>query len=126
MAPPLETAVDRWHAAVNGGDPADAEAAVSDPVVVLGPKGAGPIGPADFADWVARSGIKLAPRSWHPVGDRFMVVEQDATWPESTGPTRVATVFRSTGHRVSAALRMPDLRAALELAHLCHALAETG
>ena len=37
-------------------------ARVGDPVVVFGPKGAGPISPADFADWVARSGIRLRPR----------------------------------------------------------------
>jgi hypothetical protein len=125
MEPALEAAVNRWPAAVNDGDPAAAEAAVSDPIVVLGPKGAGPIGPAAFAEWVARSGIRLVPRSWHPVSHRLMVVEQDATWPESTAPTRVATVFRTTGDRVSAALRLPDLRAALELAHICRELAAT-
>ncbi|MFC3996937.1 hypothetical protein ACFOVU_13485 [Nocardiopsis sediminis] len=125
MEPSLESAVNQWHAAVNDGHPARTEAAVSDPIVVLGPKGAGPISPADFADWVTRSGITLTPRTWHPISDRLMVVEQDAAWPQSTGPTRVATVFRATGDRVSAALRLPDLHSALELAYICREMAAT-
>lgn len=72
-----------------------------------------------------RSGIKLIPRSWHPVSERLMVVEEDATWPESTGPTRVATVFRTSGGKVTAALRLPDLKAALELAYICREMAAT-
>ena len=123
METKLESAINAWHEAVNNGDPAQAAAAVSDPIVVLGPKGAGPISPADFADWVERSGIKLVARSWHPVSDRLMVVEQDATWPESAGPTRVATVFRVTGSKISAALRLPNLRSALELAFICREMA---
>ncbi|HWD78425.1 MAG TPA: hypothetical protein VG497_06080, partial [Kribbella sp.] len=98
---------------------------VSDPVVVLGPKGAGPITPDGFADWVERSGIKLMPRSWHPISDGMMVVEEDATWPDTPRPTRVATVFRVTGDKVSAALRLPDLKQALELAYICRELAAT-
>jgi hypothetical protein len=123
METKLESAINRWHVAVNAGDPTQAAAAVSDPVVVLGPKGAGPISPADFAGWVERSGIKLVARSWHPVSDRLMVVEQDASWPESPGPTRVATVFRVTGAKISAALRLPDLSSALELAFICREMA---
>lgn len=121
----LEYAINQWHKAVNAGDLENAAAAVSDPVVVLGPKGAGPITPDGFADWVTRSGIKLMPRSWHPISDRLMVVEQDATWPENTKPTRVATVFRVRGDRVSAALRLPDLRSALDLAFICREMAAT-
>ncbi|MFD4828624.1 hypothetical protein ACFWPV_02030 [Streptomyces uncialis] len=121
----LRTAVDRWHAAVNAHVPARVEATVSDPVVVMGPRGAGPISPAEFADWAARSGIELVPRSWHPVSDRLMVVEEDATWPGSKEPVRVATVFRSTGDRVSAALRLADLGSALELASICREMAAT-
>lgn len=125
MEPTLESAINRWHAAVNDGDLTRAEASVSDPIVVLGPKGAGPITSSAFADWVARSGIKLIPRSWHPISDRLMVVEQDATWPANQNPTRVATVFRVTGDVVSAALRLPDLRSALDLAYICRELAAT-
>lgn len=121
----LESAINRWHAAVDDGDPAEAEAAVSDPIVVLGPKGAGPISPVEFADWVTRSGIKLIPRSWHPVSDRLMVVEEDATWLQGRGSTRVATVFRINGDLVSAALRLPDLKSALELAYICREMAAT-
>ncbi|PRX44919.1 hypothetical protein B0I33_11017 [Prauserella shujinwangii] len=125
MGSALEDAVNRWHATVNEGDLARAKEAVSDPVVVLGPKGAGPISPEQFAGWVDRSGITLVPRAWHPISDRLMVVEEDATWPGSTGPACVATVFRVTGRKVSAVLRLPDLTSALELAHLCRELAAT-
>ncbi|GAA2788974.1 hypothetical protein [Kribbella solani] len=121
----LEGAINRWHERVNEGDLQAVQEVVSDPVVVLGPKGAGPITPAGFAEWVERSGIRLVPRSWHPISARLMVVEQDASWPESAAPTRVATLFRASGDKVSAALRLPDLRSALELAYICRELAAT-
>jgi hypothetical protein len=54
-----------------------------------------------------------------------MVVEEDATWPESKSPTRVATVFRVAGQKVTAALRLPDLKSALELACVCREMAAT-
>ncbi|MEU3622999.1 hypothetical protein [Amycolatopsis coloradensis] len=117
--------INEWHARVNAGDPQRSATAVGDPVVVLGPKGAGPITPAQFADWVERSGIKLTPRSWHPISERLMVVEEDATWPESAKPTRVATVYRASDGKVTAALRLPDLKAALELAYICREMAAT-
>lgn len=125
MEPNLEEAINEWHASVNGGDLQRSARAVGDPIVVLGPKGAGPITPAQFAEWVERSGIKLIPRSWHPVSERLMVVEEDATWPENADFTRVATVFRATAGKVTAALRLPDLKAALELAYICHEMAAT-
>ncbi|MBG0563718.1 hypothetical protein [Actinoplanes aureus] len=121
----LEAAINEWHASVNSADPERSARAVGDPIAVLGPKGAGPISPEEFAGWVERSGIKLVPRSWHPVSERLMVVEEDATWPESTSPTRVATVFRVTGEKVTASLRLPDLRSALELAYICREMAAT-
>ncbi|MCT1549632.1 hypothetical protein [Brevibacterium casei] len=123
MEPNLEEAINEWHASVNDGDLQRSARAVGDPVVVLGPKGAGPITPAQFAKWVERSGIKLVPRSWHPVSERLMVVEEDATWPESAESTRVATVFRVAAGKVTAALRLPDLKAALELAYICREMA---
>ncbi|MFC9963229.1 hypothetical protein ACFVH4_03170 [Nocardia ignorata] len=119
----LRAAIEEWHASVDSGDLARSARAVGDPVVVLGPKGAGSITPAQFAEWVQRSGITLVPRSWHAVSKHLAVVEQDATWPESTEPMRVATVFRATGGKVTAGLRMPDLDAALELAHICREMA---
>ena len=118
-------AIDEWHDAVSSGDPERAATAVGDPVVVLGPRGAGAITPAQFADWVERSGIRLEPRGRHVVSDRLVVVEQDATWPESPDPVRVATVFRVVDGTVTAALRLPDLDAALQLASVCRALAAT-
>lgn len=125
MSTQLEEAVHEWHASVNAGDLQRSAAAVGDPIVVLGPKGAGPISPEQFAEWVQRSGIRLVPRSWHPVGDRMLVVEEDATWPDAPKPTRVATVFRVTEGKVTAALRLPDLRSALELAFICREMAAT-
>lgn len=119
----LEAAVSEWHTSVNDGDLQRSAGAVGDPVVVLGPKGAGSITPTQFVEWVERSGIRLTPRSWHPISERLMVVEQDATWPESNGATRVATVFCASGGKVTAALRLPDLESALELAHICRELA---
>jgi hypothetical protein len=119
-----ERAIVGWHQAVNGGD---SSSAVADPIIVNGPRGAGPLTPAGFNDWVLRSGIALRPRSYHPVSDRIMVVEQDARWPESPAWTPIATVFRVSpdGSRVSAALRFPDLPEALAFATLYAALAAT-
>ena len=125
MESELEEAINEWHEAVNSGDLCRSAAAVGDPVVVLGPKGAGPISPDQFADWVERSGIRLVPRSWHPISGRLMVAEEDATWPENQTPTRVATVFRVAGAKVTAALRLPDLRSALDLAYICREMAAT-
>src|SRR3954449_10399179 len=118
----VEAAIMEWHASVNDGDLNGSARAVADPIVVLGPKGVGPITPEQFAEWVERSGIKLVPRSWHPVSDRLMVVEEEATWPQSKAPTRVATVFRVAEQKVTAALRLPDLKSALELAYICREL----
>ncbi|MGH3349402.1 MAG: hypothetical protein ACRDPS_01965 [Nocardioides sp.] len=123
MSTSLEAAINEWHASVNDGDLARSARAVGDPIVVLGPKGAGPITPEQFSQWVERSGIRLLPRSWHPVSERLMVVEEDATWPESEATSRVATVFRVAGGKVTAALRLPDLRAALDLAYICREMA---
>lgn len=125
MESDLEAAINKWHASVNAGDLQRSADAVGDPIVVLGPKGAGPISSEQFAQWVARSGIRLVPRFWHPIGERLMVVEEDATWPESKTPTRVATVFRVSGGKVTASLRLPDLRQALELAYICREMAAT-
>lgn len=125
MESEMEQAINEWHEAVNVGDLRRSAAVVGDPVVVLGPKGAGPISPSEFADWVERSGIRLNPRSWHPISERLMVVEEDATWPANQKPTRVATVFRVGGGKVTAALRLPDLRSALDLAYICREMAAT-
>jgi hypothetical protein len=122
----LEAAIGEWHASVNGRDAERSARAVANPVVVLGPRGAGSITPEEFADWVLRSGITLVPRSWHPVSESLVVVEEDATWPGSTTPSRVATVFRVAGGKVTAALRRPDLGSALELASVCREMAATG
>lgn len=121
----LVGAINQWHDSVNAGDLVRSAKAVGDPIVVLGPKGAGAITPEQFAGWVKRSGITLIPRSWHPVGDRLMVVEEDASWPGSRRSTRVATVFRVHGEKVTAALRLPDLTSALELARICREMAAT-
>jgi hypothetical protein len=121
----LEEAINEWHAAVNAGDLRRSAAAVGNPIVVLGPKGAGPISPDQFADWVERSGIRLVARSAHPISEKLMVVEEDATWPENQTPTRIATVFRASGGKVTAALRLTDVRSALELAYMLREMAAT-
>mgnify|MGYP001171177916 CR=1 FL=1 len=69
--------------------------------------------------------LEAAVNAWHPVGERLMVVEQDATWPQSQEPVRVATVFRVAGGKVTAALRLPDLRQALEPAYIRREMAAT-
>ncbi|MCW2690331.1 MAG: hypothetical protein JWR37_5221 [Mycobacterium sp.] len=125
MESALEAAINEWHSSVNSGDPERSAKAVGSPIVVLGPKGAGPITPEQFAEWVQRSGIKLTPRSWHPISERLMVVEEDAIWPERSAPARVATVFRVAVDKVTASLRLPDLKSALELAYICREMAAT-
>ena len=120
-----EAAITRWHDVVNGKDATGGRWAVADTIVVNGPKGAGPISAGDFADWIVRPGVEMRARSYHPITERVMVVEQDARWPQSPQWTRVATVFRATGDRVSAALRFPELRSALEFARLYTELAAT-
>lgn len=120
-----EAAIARWHEVVNAADLDAARTTVGDPIVVNGPKGAGPITPASFCDWITRSGIRLHPRSYHPISDHVLVVEQDATWPQDPKRHRVATVFRAYDSRVTAALRFPSLRDALHFADLYSALAAT-
>lgn len=126
-----ERVIGEWHAAVNDGDLRRSAASVGDPIVVLGPKGAGPITPAQFAEWVDRSGIRLIPRSWHPISEKLMVVAEDATWPNNPAASstakaqRVATVFRVSDGKVTASLRQPDLRATLDLAYICREMATT-
>lgn len=113
---PTDDAVTAWHEAVNGRDLNAARTAVSDPVVVHGPRGTGPIDAAGFADWIVRSGIRLDPRRRHLIDDRTVIVEQEATWPEAPDPVRVATVFTVDDGRVSSVLRFPSLDEAREAA----------
>lgn len=120
-----EAAIVRWHDAVNKKESPAALGAVTSPIVINGPKGAGPITGEDFVEWIDRSGITLCPVSYHPVTERVIVVEQDAQWPSDSNPTRLATLFRISGDRVSAALRFPQLREALNFAYLYTELAAT-
>ena len=106
----------RWHDAVNAADRDGVRDVVADLVVVSGPKGAGAITSDALAEWITRSAIQLRPVAWLPLGDRVTVVEQMATWPESGEPRAVATMFRHSGNRVSAALRFTDLAQALAFA----------
>lgn len=120
-----ERAIAQWHDAVNQKDLIAARATVTNPIVINGPKGAGPITGESFVEWIVRSGISLHPRSYHPITERVIVVEQDAQWSADTHSTRVATLFRVTGQHVSAALRFPALREALDFAYLYTELAAT-
>ncbi len=117
--------IQRWHDTVNLADLEGVRDVITDPVVVSGPQGAGTITAGEFAEWVMRSGIRLQPVSWHTAGERIVVVEQEVTWPESEEPLTVATMFRLTGIRVSAALRFPDLEQALAFARPYVQLAAT-
>ena len=117
--------IQRWHDTVNLADLEGVRDVITDPVVVSGPQGAGTIAAGAFAEWVIRSGIRLQPVSWHTAGERIVVVEQEATWPQSEEPLTVATMFRLTGNRVSAALRFPDLEQALAFARPYVQLAAT-
>jgi hypothetical protein len=111
-------AIDQWHDAVNDKDLTAARRAAADPIVVSGPRGAGRITGDQFADWIVQSGIEMRPLTYHPVTERLIVVEQDVRWPASTDWTCLATVFRTSGDRVSAALRFPTLSAALDFAQM--------
>ena len=115
----------RWHDTVNVADLDGVRDVITDPIVVSGPQGTGTISADAFTEWVTRSGITLQPVSWHPAGERVMVVEQQAAWPGSDEPLTVATMFRLTGGRVSAALRFPDLEQALAFARPYVQLAAT-
>src|SRR5215471_2184317 len=118
-------AIDQWHEAVSDKDLAAARRAAADPIVVSGPRGAARITGDQFADWIVRSGIEMRALTHHPVTDRVVVVEQHVRWPPSTDWTTLATVFRTSGDRVSAALRFPNLNAALDFAHMYVELAAT-
>lgn len=114
--PSLDAAVTRWHEAVNAGDLSLARAAVSDPLVVTGPRSVAAITPDDFAQWIVASGIELSPTTRHPISERAVVVEQRARWHDSPETAEVATFFRCTGDQVSAVLRFPSLEDALTFA----------
>jgi hypothetical protein len=111
----VEDAINAWHDAVNRRDLDAARAAVTDPVDVSGPRGAGPVAAAEFAGWITRSGITLRPVSWHPAGPDSMVVEQEASW-DGGSPAHVATLFRVRGGLVAMAHRFDSLDAALSAA----------
>lgn len=59
----LEEAVGGWHRAECSGDLTCAAMVVGESIVVLEPKGEGPIVPSEFAGWVDRSGMRLVPCS---------------------------------------------------------------
>ena len=112
----VRVAIDQWHRAVNDKDLTAARRAAVDPIIVGGPTGTGRITGDQLADWIVRSGIEMRALTYHSVSDRVVVVEQDVRWASSSDWTRLATVFRTTGGRVSAALRFPNLDAALDFA----------
>jgi hypothetical protein len=119
----LEGLITAWHHAVNTRDLAAAQAIVTDPVQVSGPRGAQSITAQAFADWIIRSGIRLRPLSAHRVDDVTMVVEQEATWPANPGtetaatsPTPVVTLFRVRDGAISTVRRFESLHDALDAA----------
>jgi hypothetical protein len=114
----LESLITAWHDAVNSRDLAAAQALVTDPVDVSGPRGRQSITAQAFADWIIASGIRLRPLSARRVDDVTMVIEQEATWPENaeavaTPPIRVATLFRVCDGALGTIRRFDSLHAAL-------------
>jgi hypothetical protein len=101
----------KWHAALNAGDAERVVALSTADVEVGGPRGAGR-GADVLRDWVARSGIRLAPRRVYAAAET-VVVEQDATWPAAEGPLVLASLFGVRDGRVARVLRFDDLAAAL-------------
>jgi ketosteroid isomerase-like protein len=119
----LEQLINSWHDAVNGRDLRAAQALVTDPVEVSGPRGASSVPAQAFAHWIIESGIRLRPLSTHPVDDVTVVVEQDATWPDNpdteaaaTPPTAVATLFKVRDGAISTIRRFESLHEALRAA----------
>jgi len=119
----LEELINAWHEAVNSRDLAAAQATVTDPVEVSGPRGTHSITARAFADWIITSGIRLRPLSTHPVDDVTMVIEQEATWPNdadgengATRPTLVATLFKAHDGALSTIRRFDSLHDALHAA----------
>ncbi|NYI96849.1 hypothetical protein HNR12_003126 [Streptomonospora nanhaiensis] len=89
--------VREWHRAVNARDLDTARRIAAPGIRVGGPKGAA-AGVEVFTDWITRSGIRLEPVSWHPVGADRVVVEQDATWPGAPdAQARQAPPVRAAG-----------------------------
>lgn len=116
----FETLINAWHDAVNNRDLAAAEATVTDPVEVSGPRGTRTIAAREFTDWIIRSGIRLRPLSAHPVDDVTVVIEQEATWPDNadadaaaTPPTPVATLFKVRDGGLATIRRFDSLHDAL-------------
>ncbi len=119
----LKPLINAWHDAVNNRDLPAAEATVTDPVEVSGPRGTHTITAREFSDWIIRSGIRLRPLSAHPVDDVTVVIEQEATWPDSadadaaaTPSTPVATLFKIRDGRLATIRRFGSLPDALRAA----------
>jgi hypothetical protein len=112
-----------WHEAVNRGD-ADALAALSHgDISIAGPRGTAS-GCEMLRDWLARSGIRLAPRRWFAKGE-CLVVAQIATWrlPDGsvTEPLAVASTFLVEEGRVRRTARYESLEEALAATGLTRA-----
>jgi hypothetical protein len=112
----LEDLINAWHDAVNRRDLPAARALVTDPVDVSGPRGTQSISAEAFTEWIVESGIRLRPVSAHPVDEHTMVVEQEATWPQTPDPSAVATLFRSRDGAISTVYRFEALHDALRAA----------
>ena len=119
----LQSLVHAFHDAVNRRDLIAAQALVTDPVDVSGPRGTHSITAQAFADWIIASGIRLRPLAAHRVDALTMVVEQKATWPDTadtgagtTPGITVATLFRLSQGALGTIHRFESLRDALRAA----------
>ena len=114
--------VEAWIDAINAGDAGAAAAVSHEQIVVVGPRGRGPMPASALGEWMARSGFSARPTRWFCGGPRddlptdpsrdpggsdvgraggLAVVELDARWPGSPDNLLVGALFRVTDGRVA-------------------------
>ena len=99
--------VQAWIDAVNAGDADAAAAASHEQIVVMGPRGQGPMPASALGEWLARSGFSARPTRWFcgghadGSGGGVAVVELDAEWRDSPDNLLVGALFRVADGRVA-------------------------
>jgi hypothetical protein len=98
--------VEAWIDAINAGDAAAAAAVSHEQIVVVGPRGQGPMPASALGEWLARSGFSARPTRWFcggppGDGDGLAVVELDAHWRGSPDNLLVGALFRVRDGRVA-------------------------
>jgi hypothetical protein len=93
--------IEGWLRAINAGDARAAAALSQEQIVVVGPRGRGPMPSAALGEWLARSGFSARPTRWFCGGDGRAVVELEARWKDSPETLTIGTLFRVTEGRVA-------------------------